>query len=490
LWKKDHPVYDWSGARPEALSSVPRPGEGEEPEPDYDWSTDKPRDSFWKKDEPNFDWSGARPDEPFERPRPMVATEPSSPLDDDEELPSHPDDLSEYSEDDEDQPKPVTGVPCAAWTFLALGVVAGGLANAGSAAAGPIAAPPSQNLFENDPSIPTATDKFFPDPNGLVPCAADPACGVIMDGLGPALPPSTLALINIPGSCQSKARDWLRTGKDILEFEAERIRQRYAITVFFCETDGGDWLQNDMWLSDLHECDWYNRLGLDPCNRVEQMEVLRISDNGLQGTLAPELSILSSLFELTLSDNMITGTFPADYSSLSELDTFVVAFNQFEGTLPGFFFKFPDMVYWDIAYNRFEGPLPNDIPEKMPDLQVMMMENNDISGTIPSNLGTLNLRRVHMDGNRLSGTIPTELGAPPRLKQLYLHDNALTGTVPTEFAQLDVLQALTLHFNDKLEGNLDDSVCKLMLDKKKLATASVDCASVTCECCTCGEPDI
>jgi len=359
--------------------------------------------------------------------------------------------------------------------------------------------PPQQSFFEANPNAPTATDKFFPDPNSLAPCANDPACGAVMKGLGPNLPPSTLALMDIPGTCQSKARDWLRTGKDVLEFNAERIRQRYAITVFFCETDGGEWLENDMWLSDLHECDWYNRLGLDPCNRVEQMEILRIHDNGLQGTLTPELSILSSLYELTLSDNMITGTFPGDYASLSELDTFVLAFNQFEGPMPGFIFRFPDMVYWDIAYNRFTGTLPQDIPERMPDLQVMMMENNDIGGTIPTNLGSLNLRRLHMDDNALTGTIPTELGMPPRLKQLYLHGNQLTGPIPSELGNLSVLNALTLHYNslggkpntNANSGNydVDDSICNLMY-QKQLSTVSVDCEAVTCECCTCGEADI
>lgn len=486
---------------------MPRPGEGEEPEPDYNWSSDLPEDALWKKSEPNYDWAGATPDTPFDRPRDMVATEPSSPLDDDEDiLDSVPDDLSEYTEEEDDEPKPITGVPCAAWTFLALGVVAGGLANMGGTV--PMAASPANgdSFFEANPNAPTATDKFFPPPNSLAPCANDAACGAVMKGLGPNLPPSTKALIDIPGTCQSKARDWLRTGKDVLEFDAERIRQRYAVTVFFCETDGGDWLENDMWLSDLHECDWYNRLGLDPCNRVEQFEILRIHDNGLQGTLAPELSILSSLYELTLSDNMITGTFPSDYSSLSELDTFVLAFNQFEGPMPGFIFRFPDMVYWDIAYNRFTGTLPQNIPETMPDLQVMMMENNDVGGTIPTNLGTLNLRRVHMDDNALTGNIPTEFGQPPNLKQLYLHGNQLTGGIPSELGNLQALEALTLHYNSLGNANgdgpvdnvgngnpnnndVDESLCNLMY-QKSLSTISVDCGTVTCECCTCGEADV
>lgn len=492
-----------SGARPDQLAAVPRPGEGEEPEPDYSWDRDLPDDALWKKSEPNYDWAGATPDAPFDRPRDMPATEPLSALDEDDEiLNSQPDDLSEYTEEEDDEPKPVTGVPCAAWTFLALGVVAGGLANV-TAPATVMAAPTTgESLFGNNPNAPTATDKMFP--SGLAPCANDAACQAVMKGLGPNMPPSYLALMDIPGTCQSKARDWLRTGKDVLEFQSERIRQRYAITVFFCETDGGDWLENDMWLSDLHECDWYNRLGLDPCNRVEQMEVLRIHDNGLQGTLAPELSILSSLYELTLSDNMITGTFPSDYSSLSELDTFVLAFNQFEGPMPGFIFRYPDMVYWDIAYNRFTGSLPDNIPSTMPDLQVMMMENNEIGGTIPANLGSLNLRRVMMDDNQLTGTIPTELGQPPRLKQLYLHGNQLEGGIPTELANLPNLEAATFHFNNLGNKNglssdvggsgtnkaeVSKEMCNNMY-QKRLSTISVDCDMIACECCTCGEPDI
>lgn len=260
-----------------------------------------------------------------------------------------------------------------------------------------------------------------------------------------------------------------------------------------------------MWLSDLHECDWYNRVGLDICNRVEQMEILRIHDNMLQGTLAPELSILSSLYELTLSDNMITGTFPTDYAALSELDTFVLAFNQFEGEMPPFIFNYPDMVYWDIGYNRFSGSLPQNIPDAMPNLSVMLMENNDITGTIPTNLGQLNLRKVHMDDNAFTGTIPTEFGLPARLQQLYLHGNQLTGGIPTELANLEVLNELTLHYNSFgrpdaedlvdqiLDGNennydIDTALCDLMY-QKQLSTISVDCESITCECCQCGEPD-
>lgn len=477
------PDHDWSADKPDDVN-----WKGEEPT--YDWSSDKPTDLSWKKNQPYFDWAGARPEEPFDRPRDaLVPSEPQTPLyDEPGHLSNIPDDLSEYSEDDEDLVKPVTGVPCAAWTFLAMGVAAGAAANATGAVPATVTAAPPPQMFMNEEGLETQTDQFFPDPQGLLPCSDDPTCGVVMDALGPNIPPGTMAAFDIPGTCQSKARDWLRTGKDILEFDAERIRQRYAMTVFFCEEDGGEWLENDVWLSDMHECDWYNNIGLDACNRVEQMELFRVNDNGLQGTLPVELSILSNLYEFIASNNLISGTIPPEYASMTQLDTLAIAFNQFEGEAPAFIFEFPDMYYLDIGFNQFEGSIPDTLAETMPKVEILYMENNKFTGTIPDNLGSLNLERLHLDDNMLTGTIPSTLGNPPKLKKLFLHSNNLTGGIPTELANLQFLQAATLHFND-LEGSVDQSICELSY-QKKLGMLSVDCENVGCECCVCGEPDI
>merc|ERR1712032_1637856 len=474
----DQPFYDWAGGRPSKLRSIPQP---EDSEPDMNWSAVKPSNT-WDKEVPQYDWSGARPEEPFDRPTVTAATD----SDDDLELTAIPDDdISEYEEDEDKQPT-VTGVPVAAWSMLALGAVAGAGAAVGPAVTTPSPAPNTPQFSLENPNQPTPTDVFYPEPEALVPCTTDPSCQVVSDGLGPYIPPGTAELFDIPGSCQSKARDWLRTGEDVLEFNGERIRQRYAMTVFFCEQDGGEWLENDMWLSDLHECDWYNMIGLDPCNRVEQMEMIRIHGNGLQGTLPSELSILSTIYELTASDNLITGTFPPDYSALTELDTLAVAFNQFSGEIPGYFFRFRDMVYWDVGFNRFEGTLPQDIPEQMPHLQVMFGENNQFSGTLPSNLGTLDLKNVQLDDNNFTGTIPSTLANPPNLQKLFLHGNSFTGTIPGSLPN-DLTEA-TFHYNS-LEGDVSNSICENMY-QGRLNSISVDCQTVTCECCICGEPGV
>merc|ERR1711935_477756 len=424
----NQPIYDWSGTRPSTLRS--------ESSPDMNWSADKPDNMWYKKEEPEYDWSGARPEGPFDRPSVTTATESDNDL---ELAPIADDDVSEYEEEDENKEPPVTGVPLAASSMLALGAVAGAGAALGPAT--PVTSPsPNAPAFAMlNPNAATATDAFFPEPNTLMPCTTDPTCQLLSEAMGPFIPPGTAELFDIPGTCQTKARDWLRTGEDVLEFNGERIRQRYAMTVFFCEQDGGEWLENDMWLSDLHECDWYNMIGLDPCNRVEQMEMIRIYGNGLQGTLPSELSILSTIYEFNAADNLITGTFPPNYSSLSELDTLVVA-------------------------------------------------NNKFSGTLPDNLGNLDLKKVHLDDNNLVGTIPSTLGNAPNLDTLSLHGNQLTGTIPESLSNADTLETVSLHYNS-LEGDVADSICRRMY-QDKLNMFSVDCEPVTCECCTCGAPGV
>merc|ERR1712176_1708552 len=136
----DQPFYDWSGGRPTQLRS--------EPAPDMDWSADKPDNSWFKKEEPQYDWSGARPEGPFDRPPVTQATE----SDDDLELAAIPDDdMSEYEEEDEDKQPPVTGVPLAAWSMLALGAVAGAGAAAGPTST-PVAAPGSTQFALENPN--------------------------------------------------------------------------------------------------------------------------------------------------------------------------------------------------------------------------------------------------------------------------------------------------------------------------------------------------
>jgi len=155
---------------------------------------------------------------------------------------------------------------------------------------------------------------------------------------------------------------------------------------------------------------------------------------------------------------------------------------------PHVIFRYPDMVYWDVGFNRFEGTLPQDIPEQMPNLRVMFGENNHLSGTLPANLGTLDLQRVHLNNNDFTGTIPSSLGNPLNLETLLLHGNQFTGSIPDSIANPNNLRDASFHYNN-LEGEVSNNICEKMY-QGSLQSISVDCDVVTCECCICGEPGV
>ena len=331
----------------------------------------------------------------------------------------------------------------------------------------------------------------LPDPPSVsdAPCPLDDACTYIMEAIFPVFPTSTFPLVGVPGTCQNWAREWLVANADVMEFSVERIRQRFALAVFYCETDGASWDENDLWVSELHECDWNTMAGIDPCNRQEGYQILRYFGQELRGTLPPELSMVSSLWEISLSDNFLSGTIPSEFAKLSELDTFSVSYNLFDGRVPEFLWSFEDMIHLDLGYNFFSGTLPDTLHLTEPSLRDLFLSYNQFSGTIPNTFGQMGWQRLHLDGNHLHGTIPDDINAG-KLRELMLHNNRLSGNFPAESfssewsGRRSKLEKVTIYQND-LEGDVN-SMCRLMNEPSigKLQSFAVDLDKIACDCCS------
>jgi hypothetical protein len=250
------------------------------------------------------------------------------------------------------------------WAFLAILIVSGLVV--------PLASPmPKDSFVLNEHfDFNTVQEEY------MLSCRKDPACKFITESLAPQLSESMAAALEEVESCQWQARDWLRSNDEISFFTAARIRQRYALSVFYCETNGDHWTQNNQWMSNIHECDWFNRIGDDVCNRKEELTVLRLPKNQLYGTLAPELSLVTSLHEITLSNNNLFGTVPQEYSNLKLLDTFVISFNAIDGQIPMFLFGIQGLAYVDISYNDLTGTVPQSLVDTMPNLDAFFAEGN------------------------------------------------------------------------------------------------------------------
>jgi len=295
--------------------------------------------------------------------------------------------------------------------------------------------------------------------------------------------------------------------------------QRFVMATFFFSTDGSNWLNNEGWLSTENECDWYQAKEFrDNCDPSGSLVNLELGENGLSGSLPPELAFLSnSLTRLDLANNagtkaFISGNLPSEIGMLTKLQYISLRENQMTGALPNEIGKLSLLTVLDLENNNFEGSLTTNIgnlkqlnnlylglnnlsgviSSEVGRLQFLVnldLHGNVFSSTLPSELGELSiLRSLNLSSNNLSGPIPNELDQLVNLGNLQLQNNLLTGSIPPSFYKLSQLQILQLQYNN-LIGEVTDAVCDALVRTKidsGIVPTSIltDCLyKVDCECC-------
>ena len=238
---------------------------------------------------------------------------------------------------------------------------------------------------------------------------------------------------------------------------------------------------------------------------LAQLESLALSGNRLSETIPPELGNLTQLKGLALHVNRLTGRVPPQLNTLSGLEWLFLADNRLTGCVPEVWqdveendldevdlpicteegalialYQATDGDNWvsnqnwlsnrpigtwhgvitdendrvvelDLSENDLNGTIPSELGY-LTYLEVLYLSENQLSGTIPPALGILShLIELGLWSNELTGTIPPELGRLANLEVMYLGDNELSGTIPTELGNLANLEYLGLNSN-KLTG--------------------------------------
>ena len=129
--------------------------------------------------------------------------------------------------------------------------------------------------------------------------------------------------------------------------EVAPAQDRAALKVLYTATDGRNWTDNTNWRRfNVPLSEWHG-VSTDAEGRVAE---LRLSANGLTGTIGAGLGVLTRLTGLYLNDNELTGTIPPELENLtqlqvfdirntglcvtadSELHTWIAAIQDFQGT--------------------------------------------------------------------------------------------------------------------------------------------------------------
>ncbi|XAR71187.1 Non-specific serine/threonine protein kinase [Bertholletia excelsa] len=157
----------------------------------------------------------------------------------------------------------------------------------------------------------------------------------------------------------------------------------------------------------------------DPCNDHWKgivcdnwtNSVRNITLNGLKlagaldaNTLCSLQSLAASLTSLRLNDNLLRGENIDQIADCSQLNWLYIGGNRFSGSLPtDSVSKLKYLKGLNISGNNFSGTLAN--LEQISGLQVLLAENNQLTGQIPS-FNFTNFLQFNVSYNNLTGRIP------------------------------------------------------------------------------------
>ncbi len=265
------------------------------------------------------------------------------------------------------------------------------------------------------------------------------------------------------------------------------LPQPDVLAAIFAATNGALWKDNTNWLTTAPLEEWFG-VHLDDDGRIVH---ILLTDNGLIGSIPPEIASLTTLESLHIGLNDLTGPFPPEIATLKRLKSLELTYNGLSGPIPpeiggldslewlGVFGNeltgsippeiggLTSLVSLDLCYNQLTGPIPPEIGElrnlvwlKMCGIDSNPEAGNRLTGSIPAEIGNLtNLRVLHLGANRLSGPIPPEIGKLTNLDSLFLFSNELTG-IPPEIGMLESLESLLIYGN-RLTGPIPPQIGNL-----------------------------
>ncbi|KAK7373861.1 hypothetical protein VNO80_07281 [Phaseolus coccineus] len=186
---------------------------------------------------------------------------------------------------------------------------------------------------------------------------------------------------------------------------------------------------------------------------------LDLSHNQLSGEISEDIfQARHQLNILKLSHNKLEGpifTIPTNLKSLSLND------NNFSGSLPSNIFN-TSIISLDVSNNHLVGKIPG-LLKKNSGLSELRMSNNHFEGFIPLELTQLeDLKYLDLSQNNLTGLVPSFLNSS--MKFIHLSNNYLTGLSRKMFSGNSPLVMLDLSYNE-ISGGIQDMIEDLSYSK-------------------------
>ena len=137
---------------------------------------------------------------------------------------------------------------------------------------------------------------------------------------------------------------------------------RAALEAFYDATGGSGWTNSASWKTSAPLGDWFG-VTTDASGRVTE---LRLSDNGLTGSIPTAFGSLVTLQWLDLSLNELSGPIPSALQSLGNLFFLSLSTNELEGSVPAWLGDMSSLLALYLSGNELTGGVPDETGELEP----------------------------------------------------------------------------------------------------------------------------
>ncbi|KAL2899742.1 hypothetical protein RDABS01_024824 [Bienertia sinuspersici] len=162
---------------------------------------------------------------------------------------------------------------------------------------------------------------------------------------------------------------------------------------------------------------------------MSNVKHFHLNNNSFSGQLPPEFSRLPKLVHLLVDNNNLSGILPPEYSALAYLSILQLDNNRFiGGEIPESYQNLSRLIKISLRNCSMEGAVPD--LSQMANLSYIDLSWNNFTGPIPTNKLSDNVTTIDLSHNNLNGSIPESFSLLPALQMLSLENNSISGSIP------------------------------------------------------------